>query len=197
MSCTALGFGRLSHDRAPQAHSRPGSGVAGLRSRGRHPSLARTPRRYRFQPTMGWAPGGWSRSEHRLPPPNDRRPPLLRASGGLVATKGYWAPKDLDHRDRNKTNCAIGNLRPATKAQNNANRRTRPGKDGAPRGCRLNRSNKYQVQIEAGGANGKRGRSIYLGSFATAEEAGRVYREAAADLHGEFASSARPERRAA
>ena len=112
-------------------------------------------------------------------------------------TKGYWAPKDLDHRDRDKINCVIGNLRPATKAQNNANRRTRPGKDGAPRGCRLNRSNKYQVQIEAGGANGKRGRSIYLGSFATAEEAGRVYREAAADLHGEFASSARPERRAA
>ena len=112
-------------------------------------------------------------------------------------TKGYWAPKDLDHRDRDKINCVIGNLRPATKAQNNANRRTRPGKDGAPRGCRLNRSNKYQVQIEAGGANGKRGRSIYLGSFATAEEAGRVYREAAADLHGEFAFFARPERRAA
>ena len=40
--------------------------------------------------------------------------------------KGYLPPKDLDHIDGDRTNCAISNLRPATKAESNRNRRGPP-----------------------------------------------------------------------
>jgi hypothetical protein len=113
-------------------------------------------------------------------------------------TKGYWPPKDLDHKDGDKTNCAIGNLRPATKAQNNRNRRDPPRRRPGPRGSWQDRRGKFQVKIETGGANGKRGKSVYLGTFATAEAAERAYREGISDLHGEFAFTARQsDRRAA
>src|SRR5215472_4698758 len=41
-------------------------------------------------------------------------------------TKGRLTSKDLDHIDGDKTNCAISNLRVATRTQNNANRRSPP-----------------------------------------------------------------------
>ena len=115
-------------------------------------------------------------------------------------TKGRLLSKDLDHIDGDKTNCAISNLRPATKAQNNANRRS-TSKSGSPRGSWFNpKTRAYQVNIEAGGRNGKRGKSIYLGSYRSPEAAERAYREAAEELHGAFSVTARPaelERRAA
>jgi len=113
-------------------------------------------------------------------------------------TKGYWPPKDLDHKDGDKTNCAIRNLRPTTKAQNNCNRRDPPRQSPGPRGSWQDRRGKFVVKVETGGANGMRGESIYLGTFSTAEAAERAYRDGIADLHGEFSFTERPaERRAA
>jgi hypothetical protein len=80
-------------------------------------------------------------------------------------TKGWLPEVDLDHHDGDKTDCAIWNLRVATKAQNNCNRRSTRNSN-APRGSWWNpRTQRYQVNIESGGANGKRGKSIYLGSY--------------------------------
>jgi hypothetical protein len=101
-----------------------------------------------------------------------------------------WLPPDLDHIDGDKSNCALSNLRPATKTQNNCNRRV-PRKGPGPRGAWLNpKTGKYQVNIWPGG--GKRGQSIYLGAYSSPEAAGRAYREAAEDLHGAFAFTERP-----
>ena len=112
-------------------------------------------------------------------------------------TKGWLPKQDLDHIDGDKTNCSISNLRPATKTQNNCNRRV-PRKTPGPRGAWLNpKTGKFQVNIWPGG--GKRGQSIYLGAYSSSEAAERAYQEAAEALHGPFAFTARPEpeRRAA
>jgi hypothetical protein len=107
-------------------------------------------------------------------------------------TRGYLPSKDLDHIDGDRTNCAISNLGPATRAQNNYNRRSRPRSRPSPRGSWQNRRGKFQVKIETGGANGKRGKCVYLGTFSTAEAAERAYWDGIEALHGEFAFTARP-----
>jgi hypothetical protein len=108
--------------------------------------------------------------------------------------KGHLPPRDLDHKDGDKTNCAIGNLRPASKSANNSNRRRSTKQSGAPRGSWRNpRTGKFQAYIEAGGTNGVRGKRIFLGSFSTADAAERAYRDAAEDLHGAFAFVNRPD----
>jgi len=115
-------------------------------------------------------------------------------------TKGRLPSKDLDHIDGDKTNCAISNLRVAARTQNNANRRPPPRRTPGPCGSRLNlKTGMFEVRIVVGGADGKRGRQVYLGSYRSAAAAERSYREAAEDLHGKFAFTARPEpeRRAA
>ena len=93
---------------------------------------------------------------------------------------------DLDHIDGDKTNCAISNLRPASKAQNNSNRRV-ARKTIGPRGYWLNpKAGMFQVNIGVGG------RSVYLGAYRFPEAAEKAYREAAEELHGAFAFTSRP-----
>lgn len=106
-------------------------------------------------------------------------------------TKG-WLSGDLDHIDGDKTNCTLSNLRPATKAQNNANRKSPPRKTPGPRGSWFNKkTGKYQVLVERG-HNGKR-QWVYLGSYSDPAVAARAYQAGIEDLHGEFAYTARPE----
>jgi hypothetical protein len=91
---------------------------------------------------------------------------------------GEPVPDIIDHADGDPRNNRISNLRAATKAQNNANSRSRgsAGVKGAYR-----QGNGFFSHIKAGG------KKHYLGYFATAEEAAEAYREAAVRLHGEFA----------
>jgi hypothetical protein len=111
-------------------------------------------------------------------------------------TKGWLPKQDLDHRDGDKTRCAIANLRPASKSANNRNRQSSTKQHAAPRGSWFNpRTGKFQAYIETSEAGARQ--RIFLGSYATAEAAERAYREAAADLHGEFAFVNRPAERAA
>lgn len=84
----------------------------------------------------------------------------------------------VDHKDLNPFNNRIDNLRLATAQQNSANRR--PRRDGLKGVARL-RSGRYQAQIKV---NGK---SLYLGSFPTEEEAHCAYMAAAKDHFGVFA----------
>ena len=88
-------------------------------------------------------------------------------------------PEQLDHKDLDKTNNRIGNLRPATDAQNRVNR---PGRSRTGfKGVGLNRDGWFQARINEGG------RLKSLGNFRSADEAARVYDAAAVRLHGEYA----------
>jgi len=93
---------------------------------------------------------------------------------------GEPIPSELDHIDRNKLNNRIDNLREATRAQNIANAGARKNNTLGIRGVHRWQG-KYRARIEI---NRK---SISLGMFDTAEEAGMAYREAAGGAHGEFA----------
>ena len=93
---------------------------------------------------------------------------------------GEWGRPAIDHRDGNSTNNRWSNLRRATPSQNNANRR-RP---------RHNTSGYKGVYFRWGfwrACIKRNGRRIYLGVFATPEEAHAAYVAAARKLFGEFA----------
>jgi hypothetical protein len=89
-----------------------------------------------------------------------------------------WPAAMIDHRDGDKANNAWSNLRPATRAQNRANSRTKTNSKGV---SRERRCVSWRAEIRV---NGK---LIYLGSFKAKEDAASAY-SAAAKLHfGEFA----------
>lgn len=95
---------------------------------------------------------------------------------------GQWPKIDIDHRDGNKTNNAIENLREATDAQNVANSNVRRDNTTGYRGVRkLKYCNKWGARITE---NGKR-RS--LGNFTSPEEAYAAYCDAARKHFGQFA----------
>ena len=92
-------------------------------------------------------------------------------------TTGQWATKEIDHIDGNRANNEFSNLREATRSQNMCNSFSRRGH---LRGiCEQN--GKFKVAISH---NRQR---IYLGQYPSAELAAAAYRQAAQDLHGEFA----------
>lgn len=95
---------------------------------------------------------------------------------------GEWPTRDVDHRDGNRANNAIGNLREATESQNAANSGMRRHNTSGFRGVSWNsRAKKWLATIVV------RGRKKHLGFFADAAEASAVYNEAAAREFGEFA----------
>jgi len=93
---------------------------------------------------------------------------------------GAWPPAMLDHRDLDKTNDTWANLRPATRAQNNANRPVQQGKAVPLKGVSLSRG-RYQATIRVDG------RHIFLGRFATPEAAHAAYASAAEHHFGSYA----------
>lgn len=94
---------------------------------------------------------------------------------------GSW-PGELDHKDNNKLNNAIDNLRPATHGQNSQNRAgwSISGFKGVYRsgGC----ANRWYARIMIDY------RAHYLGSFGSREEAHEAYKKAALDKHKGFAN---------
>jgi len=80
---------------------------------------------------------------------------------------------ELDHINGNRRDNRYQNLRLATRAQNMWNISGR-GTTHMPCG-------RYYARIRAGG------KPVYLGTFATEEEAHEAYKKAALELHGEFA----------
>jgi hypothetical protein len=96
---------------------------------------------------------------------------------------GDWPTSCLDHIDCNPLNNSFENLRAATKAENNRNKRKRRGCSSKFKGVYLDgRDLKWQAYINV---NGRR-RS--LGRYNTEAEAHAAYCNAAKDLHGEFAN---------
>ena len=83
------------------------------------------------------------------------------------------AEYDIDHIDGCRWNNKISNLRKATKQQNLGNRKGR--------GAYLQKTTgKYTSKLS------HKNKTIYLGTFLTAEEAEAAYREKAVELRGEF-----------
>jgi hypothetical protein len=95
---------------------------------------------------------------------------------------GDWPTGELDHRDSDRSNNRIANLREATRSQQAFNKlgrnpnkcvRVRPLQDGTPR---------YSIRISA------HLKAHYLGTYKTLTEALAAHRAAAILLHGEFAN---------
>lgn len=96
---------------------------------------------------------------------------------------GEPSDSDLDHKDRNKDNNRISNLRKATFSQNSMNIGRLVTNTSGFKGVSkfsFNTRKKWRAQIRQ---NGKR---FYLGAFDTPEEAYAAYCAKAAELHGKF-----------
>lgn len=92
---------------------------------------------------------------------------------------GYW-PDLLDHKDTNKTNNKLFNLREATSCQNAANRNVRVDCLSKFKGVSKHAS-KWRARIYINDKN------ISLGSFDTMEQAAKAYDNAAIATFGDFA----------
>lgn len=96
-----------------------------------------------------------------------------------------WCPKGLqiDHIDGNPCNNQMSNLRVCTHSQNIQNRGKLSTNTSGYKGVSWHKRDKiWRAQIAVNG------RYIYLGSFDTAKEAHKAYKNASIKYHGEFAS---------
>lgn len=98
---------------------------------------------------------------------------------------GEWPAQQIDHRDRDRGNNRINNLRCATASENMFNKPIYKNNSSGAKGVSWHKQHrKYIATIHC---NGK---SRHLGLFATVDEASAVYQEACKRLHGQFASAA-------
>jgi hypothetical protein len=95
---------------------------------------------------------------------------------------GEPVPHEIDHKDANKSNDAIGNLRDATRAQNVANNKIKANNTSGYKGVSYDKSrNKFEAYVTF---NQKK---RLLGRYDTAEEAAKVRQAAFEKLFGEYA----------
>ena len=96
--------------------------------------------------------------------------------------KGYL-PAILDHIDGDGLNNRLENLRPASYNQNQHNRKlNNNNKTGFKGVSYIKATNKFRALIN------HQHKAIYLGEYATPEEADKVVRAAREELHGNFAN---------
>lgn len=95
-----------------------------------------------------------------------------------------WPRNWIDHRDLNKMNNRISNLREADGSQNHANVALRSSNTSGQTGVSPVPYNRWKATIR------KNGERFYLGTFLTIEEAAAAYQQAAKDKHGAFAPPA-------
>lgn len=99
-----------------------------------------------------------------------------------VITHGEWPDKEIDHKDGNKLNNAIGNLRMSGQSKNCANQGIRSTNTSGFKGVTFDkRRNAWRAQIK------KNYRTIIIGRFKDPVRAALAYNEAAKELFGEFA----------
>jgi hypothetical protein len=86
----------------------------------------------------------------------------------------------IDHKNKNKLDDKIENLRKATNGQNKANGQKYKDTNSLPKGVYSRPSGKYQAHIRFNGV------LIYLGTFDNPEKAHEAYCQKGIELHGEF-----------
>jgi len=96
---------------------------------------------------------------------------------------GRWPASTIDHVNRRRDDDRLGNLREASYAQNNANRKSK-GRFGI-KGVYLNKRGKFVAEIRF------EGKKLHLGTWHTAEEAGGAYRHFERLAYGGYAYAAR------
>lgn len=95
---------------------------------------------------------------------------------------GKWPDVYIDHKDHNQLNFKLDNLREATESQNQHNKRmNNPLGKGVAYDRSTYRTRPWIARIMVNN------QSIFLGSYATSEEAAKAYADAAHKYHGEFA----------
>ena len=100
---------------------------------------------------------------------------------------GEHAPIGIDHRDRDRTNNRIDNLRLATDSQNQHNRVVQKNSSTGIKGVTYWKpTGKWWARIKV------KGNRLSLGHYATIEDAASAYRKAALQYHGEFAAGLHP-----
>lgn len=97
---------------------------------------------------------------------------------------GETPTDQIDHKDKNTSNDAWGNLRLATQAQNKANSGVYKNNKLGIKGVRIHRNGRYEARLRVDGE------LKYLGCYRALEEAKAVYDAAAQHAFGEFARSA-------
>ena len=116
-----------------------------------------------------------SRGENRYIVPVKGKPKL--GSRIIFLWHKGFLPKEVDHKDRNKLNNRIENLREATRSQNMQNR-SAWGKGSSKYLGVCSFRGKWKVEIQ-----GK-----HIGMFSDEKIAALTYNEAAQKLYGEFAN---------
>lgn len=100
----------------------------------------------------------------------------------FLVTHGRWPQHQIDHIDGNSLNDKASNLREATATQNAWNHKRRAKKSSLPMGVRLMpQSGRFQARIAC------EKKVMHLGTYATPDEAHKVYLEKRKELFGDFA----------
>jgi hypothetical protein len=110
-----------------------------------------------------------------------RRRPYLAHRLAWLYVHGEWPSAQIDHRDGNRTNNAIDNLREANRSQNAGNSKRRRTNTSGFKGVYFcSRTGRYVAQITCGYRK-------HLGYFDTSKDAHAAYAVAAEKHFGEFA----------
>lgn len=104
---------------------------------------------------------------------------------GWALAHACWPTGSIDHKDRNRDNNRLDNLRAATNSQNSANSKRPIHNTSGLKGVTWHKQRqKWASQIR------KNGKNMHLGLFETPEAAHEAYKQAANDNFGEFARTA-------
>lgn len=116
-----------------------------------------------------------------LYPKGHKRLSVLAHRLGWRLHYGAWPDGDLDHINGIRDDNRISNLRVADRSENNVNSKKYKNNSSGYKGVHELPCGRFKSRIQF------RGSRLSLGIFNTAEEAYEAYKEAAKDIHGEFA----------
>ena len=125
-------------------------------------------------------PAGWISLGYRRIAINGKEYPISHLA--WLITYERWPIGDVEHKDLNRSNNKISNLREATRSQNMANGSLQSNNKSGYRGvCWRKSSKKWLAQIHVDG------KKYWLGTFRDKKDAHKAYQNAAEKYFGEFA----------